>query len=350
MDINLKPKSNNKTSLFDITSICYFIYKILENSPQIPPLIAFKKTQENFKALSQKDIEKIFDFLLFYEFLELSFYSNSSPNYKTDSIESKNDFLKDFSLNKKIFLKIKAPLPNEVFYKKPQKEIKTKDIESNRSKFIKLAKKFILKNNQNNEEIIKDLDSIQNIIIKRRFALKTSLCSNSMLQKIAQNKPQNLNEFSSKAELNFKRIIAFSNAFLSYFKGNAAKNIIDSIESSALLMQNTGQKGLAGEDFACEFLAKNGFEILERNFFTHFGEIDIIAQKRGVVHFVEVKSGKNFEPVFAISPNKLKKLIKSIEIYCKARALRTPYCLSAVILYIQKDGSFRARFIENITI
>lgn len=346
MAINLKPNLNNKTSLFDITSICYFIYKILENSPQMPSLMAFKKTQENFKTFSAKDIEKIFDFLLFYEFLELDF----SPKTQIDSIESKNDFLKDFSPHKKIFLKIKTPLPNEVFYKKPQKEIKTKDIKSNGSKFIKLAKNFILKNNQNNEEIIKDLDSIQSVIIKRKFALKTSLCSNSMLQKIAQNKPQNLNEFSSKAELNFKRIIAFSNAFLSYFQGKNAKDIINSIESSALLMQNTGQKGLAGEDFACEFLAKNGFEILKRNFFTHFGEIDIIAQKRGVVHFVEVKSGKNFEPVFAISPNKLKKLTKSIEIYCKARALRAPYCLSAVILYTQKDGSFRARFIENITI
>lgn len=53
---------------------------------------------------------------------------------------------------------------------------------------------------------------------------------------------------------------------------------------------NSERIGEIGEDIACKYLAKNGFVILERNFRMKFGEIDIICQKAGVIHFVEVKS------------------------------------------------------------
>ena len=47
--------------------------------------------------------------------------------------------------------------------------------------------------------------------------------------------------------------------------------------------------------------------MVERNFFSQFGEIDIIALKKGVLHFIEVKSGENFDPIYAITPSKLKR-------------------------------------------
>ena len=52
------------------------------------------------------------------------------------------------------------------------------------------------------------------------------------------------------------------------------------------------QKGNLAEDTACGFLYDNGFTIIERNFYSRFGEIDIIATKDEVFHFIEVKSGK----------------------------------------------------------
>ncbi|MFP4539822.1 MAG: YraN family protein [Candidatus Paceibacterota bacterium] len=58
-------------------------------------------------------------------------------------------------------------------------------------------------------------------------------------------------------------------------------------------MKNFGskdQKGLKGEDVAVSHLLKLGFEVTERNFWAAGREIDIIAFKDGVLHFVEVKS------------------------------------------------------------
>jgi len=50
------------------------------------------------------------------------------------------------------------------------------------------------------------------------------------------------------------------------------------------------QKGAWGEDEAALFLQKKGYEIIERNFHTRFGEIDIIACQGNKIIFVEVKA------------------------------------------------------------
>ena len=48
-----------------------------------------------------------------------------------------------------------------------------------------------------------------------------------------------------------------------------------------------------GEDLACKFLEKNGYKIIERNkSFSKFCEIDIIAQIKNTLVFVEVKTRK----------------------------------------------------------
>lgn len=56
---------------------------------------------------------------------------------------------------------------------------------------------------------------------------------------------------------------------------------------------NNRQFGNSGEDLACEYLIKNGYEILERNkHFSKLCEIDIIAKYKKKVVFVEVKTRK----------------------------------------------------------
>ena len=56
---------------------------------------------------------------------------------------------------------------------------------------------------------------------------------------------------------------------------------------------NTKQTGMEGESRACEYLLKKGFAIIERNWRTKGGEIDIIAYKNDTVVFVEVKTLPN---------------------------------------------------------
>ena len=55
-------------------------------------------------------------------------------------------------------------------------------------------------------------------------------------------------------------------------------------------MTSTVSKGKFAEDLACEFLEKKGYEIIERNFNTPYGEIDIIFTDKDQLVFCEVKS------------------------------------------------------------
>lgn len=50
--------------------------------------------------------------------------------------------------------------------------------------------------------------------------------------------------------------------------------------------------GNTGENAVCDFLMRNGYEIIKRNFTIKGGEIDIIALKEKTVAFVEVKTRK----------------------------------------------------------
>lgn len=76
--------------------------------------------------------------------------------------------------------------------------------------------------------------------------------------------------------------------------------------------------GDIGEDFAASILENDGFKVLERNFGIKAGEIDIIAMKNGVIHFVEVKTrnGSMYGyPSEAVTPAKQRHIRKAAEFY-----------------------------------
>lgn len=58
-------------------------------------------------------------------------------------------------------------------------------------------------------------------------------------------------------------------------------------------MKNTTAIGNLGEESACEYLQKFGYEIVERNYRSRYGEIDIIAKKNKFLVVIEVKKRKN---------------------------------------------------------
>lgn len=73
-----------------------------------------------------------------------------------------------------------------------------------------------------------------------------------------------------------------------------------------------------GETIAAEYLTGNGYVILERNFRTQYGEIDLIALDKEILVFVEVKtrtSRKFGYPEEAISPKKKEHLLASAQSY-----------------------------------
>ena len=56
------------------------------------------------------------------------------------------------------------------------------------------------------------------------------------------------------------------------------------------MANSTRQTGRQGEHAACDFLTKNGYKIIQRNFTSPHGEIDIIAEDEKYIVFVEVKT------------------------------------------------------------
>lgn len=69
--------------------------------------------------------------------------------------------------------------------------------------------------------------------------------------------------------------------------------------------------GNEAEDKASSYLQKEGYAILERNFHSKFGEIDIIAKKENILHFCEVKFSQNYDPITRITSSKMNKIINS---------------------------------------
>lgn len=105
-------------------------------------------------------------------------------------------------------------------------------------------------------------------------------------------------------------------------------------------------KGNVAEERASEFLLDMGFLIIERNFYSRFGEIDIIAIKDEVLHLIEVKSGDDYESaVQNITPKKLSKIIKTGYVYMKKSKLDILFVYDAVIVTPDKIS-----YIENITL
>ena len=105
-------------------------------------------------------------------------------------------------------------------------------------------------------------------------------------------------------------------------------------------------KGDKAEAKAIRFLQQEGFVIIETNFYSRFGEIDIIASKEGVLHFVEVKSALEYaSAINNITPSKLQKIIKTAQVYLKKNALDVEYTFDAVI--VTPEG---IELIEDITL
>lgn len=87
--------------------------------------------------------------------------------------------------------------------------------------------------------------------------------------------------------------------------------------------------GREGEDLAARFLSKQGYRILERNYSTRSGEIDLIALHDGAVVFVEVKtrSSDSFgAPELAVTPRKQQRMVKAALAYIKQRKLHQVPC------------------------
>lgn len=98
-------------------------------------------------------------------------------------------------------------------------------------------------------------------------------------------------------------------------------------------MNHNKKLGTFGEEYAAAYLEKQNYTILERNYRTPYGELDLIARDRNTVVFVEVKTrssarfGTGFE---AITPKKQETLLKCAEYYAQQHALNCDLRIDAI--------------------
>lgn len=115
-------------------------------------------------------------------------------------------------------------------------------------------------------------------------------------------------------------------------------------------MASNKQTGNFGETLACEFLKKQGYKILERNFRIRGGEIDIIAKDKDTLVFIEVKTRYTKEygdPLESITPWKIRFLIRCAKFYClKTKQIDLPMRIDAVSVDLS-DGE-KLELIKNI--
>ena len=98
--------------------------------------------------------------------------------------------------------------------------------------------------------------------------------------------------------------------------------------------------GRVGETKAVEFLKKQGYTVLERNYKTRIGEIDAIVEKDGVIIFVEVKTRSSDEygmPSEAVGYEKQRKYVKIAEEYLIKSKLTDKSCRFDVIEIINDE-------------
>ena len=122
--------------------------------------------------------------------------------------------------------------------------------------------------------------------------------------------------------------------------------------------------GKLGEDVGEKFLVKHGYLILERNYTKKWGEIDIVAEKGSVIHFVEVKAVVRkdhvsretidyYRPEDNVHPWKLKRLSRTIQTYLLSKKVpddkEWQVDIMAVFLDMDKRQA-RVRMTENVII
>lgn len=110
------------------------------------------------------------------------------------------------------------------------------------------------------------------------------------------------------------------------------------------------QLGQTGEDIASNFLIKNGYKILKRNYKNRLGEIDIIALEGDEICFVEVKTRKSTEfglPEEAVSEKKQKKLTLIALAYLKENDLLDRFARFDVVSVVFTSNAAQPELIKN---
>jgi len=112
---------------------------------------------------------------------------------------------------------------------------------------------------------------------------------------------------------------------------------------------STRDQGLEAETSALRYLKGLGCSILERNYRSRRGEVDLIARKGGVIYFVEVKlrrSGRFGSAAQAISPSKQRKIALAAMDYVQRAKIKGQDLRFAALVMDESEGKRHVEFFE----
>ncbi|MCR4278513.1 MAG: YraN family protein [bacterium] len=110
--------------------------------------------------------------------------------------------------------------------------------------------------------------------------------------------------------------------------------------------------GRHGEDRATAFFISHGFQVVDRNWSCRYGEIDLICEKDGVIHFIEVKTRRSRQygnPEESITEGKLGRLRRAVESYVYVTQLDwSRVCIDALAILAEPGKTPEYHYIEDI--
>ena len=122
----------------------------------------------------------------------------------------------------------------------------------------------------------------------------------------------------------------------------------------------TSQTGSVGEDIAAIFVQRKGFSIIEKNYRKPWGEIDIVAERDGTVHFIEVKAVSrsivddgsremDYRPEEMVTISKLRKVARTAALYMESKRDTREYQIDVVgVLLDTEKKKAKCRFFEQV--
>ena len=115
---------------------------------------------------------------------------------------------------------------------------------------------------------------------------------------------------------------------------------------------NTRERGTRGEDIAASYLEDRGWTILARNERVGRRELDLIALRKGVLAFVEVKSRRGHRfggPLEAITPKKQAEVLRAAAGWLRARDVPSGAVIrfDAIGVTWERGGGYTVRHVED---
>ena len=114
-------------------------------------------------------------------------------------------------------------------------------------------------------------------------------------------------------------------------------------------MAKHNELGKKGEQLAVDFLLKNNYDIVERNYRFDKAEVDIIAKKDNILAIIEVKTRSTADfgdPQDFVKPKQIQRLVKAVDEYVTVNDLYVEVRFD-IIAIVKEGKGFKMEHLEN---